>query len=101
VIKRIGLLVTAALVAAMMLVATAAPAFAAKTCPGPGCKDDTSTDLHTGSPSGKDKDTTPFDTVTETSQQNSPNAKKANKEVIVSTCVLLPNGNPKPGQPDC
>jgi hypothetical protein len=40
VIKRIGLLIMVALVAAMMMVATAAPAFAAQpTCPGhPGCK---------------------------------------------------------------
>ena len=37
-IKRISLLITAALVAAMMMVATAAPAFAAKPAPPAGCE---------------------------------------------------------------
>ena len=91
-IKRISLLIAAALMAAMMMVATAAPAFAASSdeCTNNGCKD-TGPKEHTGSPSDKDKDTTPF--TTETSQQNSPKAKKANKE---TEAVLLPNGNPAP-----
>jgi|SRR5215203_2904186 len=97
VIKRISLLMAAALLAAMMMVAMAAPAFAASsdTCTNKGCKEGP-TKLHTGSPSGKDKETTPFDTTT--TQQNSPKAKKANK---LTECVLLPNGNPKPGQENC
>jgi hypothetical protein len=97
VIKRIGLLLVAALMAAMMTVATAAPAFAVSsgTCTNNGCKEGP-TKEHFGSPSGKNTDKTPFSTST--TQQNSPKAKKANK---LTECVLLPNGNPKPGQENC
>jgi hypothetical protein len=95
--KRIIMMfaLTVLLVVALSMSAVMAFAVSSDTCTNNGCKEGPTRE-HTGSPSGKDKETTPFDTAT--TQQNSPNAKKANK---LTTCVLLPNGNPKPGQENC
>ena len=101
--RRILMVLAVAALLVAMAAYTVAPAFAANdgTCTNNGCKVGPKTnDPNTGSPSGKDKSTTPFSTDTQTTQQNSTNSPNPNKQTT-TTCVLLPNGNPKPGQPGC
>ena len=100
--KRIILMLTVAAMMVMALTITAPMAFAASsdTCTNNGCKDKgTVNNDKTGSPSGNDKDTTPFSTNTTTTAQN--NSEKNPNKVTTTNCVLLPNGSPKPGQEGC
>jgi hypothetical protein len=101
--KRIILMLTVAafLVAALTITAPLAFAGSSDTCTNNGCKDKGTVNKdNTGSPSGNDKDTTPFSTDTTTTTQN--NSEKNPNKVTTTTCVLLPNGENKPGQdPPC
>jgi hypothetical protein len=98
--KRMMMMVALAafLVAALSVSALSAFASNDGTCTNNGCKDKgTAEELNSGSPSGKDKDPqTPFSTETTTTTQN--NSEKNPNKVTTSECVLLPNGDPKPGQ---
>ena len=78
--------------AAMMMVATAAPAFAVSsdTCTNNGCKENNK--KGPTSPAESETANDPFLQTQETSQQNSPNAKKANKVTLGPTCNYTPGG---------
>jgi hypothetical protein len=117
VIKRIGLLVVAALMAAMMMVATAAPVFAASaaeraceaeggefTRVGPGqyeCVIVTEEDVNPGNPQS-DNAATPQEEQTETTQpqQGQGVGGGAQGEETTLNCVYNPSGNLLENQSD-
>jgi hypothetical protein len=91
VIKRISLLMVAALMAAMMMVATAAPAFAAKACntgdsSDNGCKTETGPKQHSGNSSAD------FNTQTTETQRGNTNAQGTQDTEIKDTTCTGPSG---------
>ena len=98
-IKRIGLLMVAALMAAMMMVATAAPAFAAaKSCDpaNPGCKTETGPKQHSGNSSAD------FNTQTTETQRGSTKAKGTeNTEILDTTCTGPSGKELRADHPQC